>query len=65
MWKYNIVIKRLTGHGVQGGDQRELQRRTEGIRATEVRNGLIQNKGERIQVVGSDVHVLYPSLEAA
>ena len=31
-----------------------------GIRATEVRNNLVQNRGEKIQVIGSDVKALYP-----
>ena len=44
--------------------RKELRKRSEYIRSTEVRNNLVQNRGERIQVVGSDVEALYPSLEA-
>ena len=35
-----------------------------GLLSGSVSNRLIQNNGEKIQVVGSDVEALYPSLEA-
>ena len=35
--------------------RKELRKRSEYIRSTEVRNNLVQNRGERIQVIGSDV----------
>ena len=46
--------------------RREASRRMDGgvLRSDEVSNRLVQNKGARVQVVGSDVEALYPSLEA-
>ena len=35
-----------------------------GVRASDVDNSLIQDRGAKIQVVGSDVEALYPSLDA-
>ena len=34
------------------------------LRSDMVANGMVQDKGNKIQVVGSDVEALYPSLEA-
>ena len=46
--------------------RRESARRMEspGVVAEEVENKYIQDRGRRIQVVGSDVAALYTSLEA-
>ena len=37
---------------------------TRGLQSSEVKNSLIQDNCLKIQVVGSDVEALYPSLEA-
>ena len=34
------------------------------LRSDMVDNGMVQDRGNKIQVVGSDVEALYPSLEA-
>ena len=36
----------------------------EGVRSESVENKFVQDRGMKIQVVGSDVSALYPSLEA-
>ena len=55
-------------------DDMEVQRKRRGdctsrmeagiLRSDMVANGMVQDKGNKIQVVGSDVEALYPSLEA-
>ena len=44
--------------------RREAARRMEGVKAEDVDNKFVQDRSTRIQVVGSDVAALYPSLEA-
>ena len=43
--------------------RKESLRKT-GLRSRDVGNNLIQDKGSKIQIVGSDVEALYPSLDA-
>ena len=44
--------------------RRESSRRMEGVRADGVHNKFVQDRAEKIQIIGSDVAALYPSLEA-
>jgi hypothetical protein len=44
--------------------KRKESLRGNGLRSKDVDNNLIQDKGSKIQIVGSDVEALYPSLDA-
>ena len=42
----------------RGVTRKELRKRKEGIRTNEVKNNIIQNKGKKTQVIGSNVEAL-------
>ena len=52
----DIEIKRV--------NRKERSRGHRGVLAADVDNKLVQDRGAKIQVVGSDVEALYPSLDA-